>query len=345
MQKCSAFPDKIQHPTREAALEHLKQLVFRNASVGQSADSRGLQVYECEACGSWHVGHAPVALVWHYAPATLLDTVLEKDVLPVPPPTAFLPIDQSTRRLGADTRHLSVPLGKAFLKRYATRLPNMVPVYVPEAGCRVPLSKDLLIVHPVLWFSRDSRWDYLMSTTPAMLIRRSSLELSGQGLVRFGVSPSLAPLRWADYQKMNPVSEEMSAQMEFTAEAGDWLASDADIPIDRIQRMEVYYQGAWTAVDAVDPDAFAEYLASRQAVYEEAQRSVVRKQAVAPDAKAPREMTRLLQLRPHMTLRKLIDWQIELLQLDEAERIVFEDQAIIDIREGRDEPDDPSQHE
>ena len=341
MQKCPAFPDKIQHETREEALEHLKKLVFRNASTGQSAESRGLHVYACDACGSWHVGHAPKTLVWHYAPATLLDTVLETDRLPVPPPMAYYPLNPEARRTGSDTRNLSVRLSRSFLERYRRRMPEKVRVYFPWLGEELTLPKHHIVRHPVLWFSRNQRWDYVMSTTPAMLIKRSALEVGGQGLVRFGISPSLAPLRWGDYQKLNPMSEDATMMMEFSGEPGDWLAADADIPLEKIERIEVYFNGEWVAVDDVDPEAFEAYVAGREAAYKAAYESMSAKQSLATgDKRAPQEYMDLMTVRPHRTIRKLFDWQFEVLNLEGDERIVFEDFAILHIREGSDEQTD-----
>ena len=55
-QKCPRFPAKIQHRTREDALEHQKRLVFKHASARQPEKSQGLHVYPCQHCGAWHVG-------------------------------------------------------------------------------------------------------------------------------------------------------------------------------------------------------------------------------------------------------------------------------------------------
>src|SRR5262245_34371049 len=58
---------KVAHPTREAALAHQKALVWKNAAQGCAERSAGLNVYLCDACQAFHVGHQPrVPLVWHY---------------------------------------------------------------------------------------------------------------------------------------------------------------------------------------------------------------------------------------------------------------------------------------
>jgi hypothetical protein len=74
---------KIPHPTREAALEHLKALVWKNQLSGDTQRSAGLSVYPCEThTHAWHVGHQQGApLVWHYTISDYLDRILEADQL------------------------------------------------------------------------------------------------------------------------------------------------------------------------------------------------------------------------------------------------------------------------
>src|SRR5262245_42146897 len=73
---------KIKHPTREAALEHIKALLAKNHATGNDARSAGLGVYPCDECSAWHVGHHPTApLVWHYTVGRRLDAILADDCL------------------------------------------------------------------------------------------------------------------------------------------------------------------------------------------------------------------------------------------------------------------------
>lgn len=69
---------KIQHATREAALEHQKRLVWKNHLAGQAEKSKGLNVYPCPSCSDWHVGHSTdgtMPLVYHYTVGMYLDRI------------------------------------------------------------------------------------------------------------------------------------------------------------------------------------------------------------------------------------------------------------------------------
>src|SRR5882672_8415335 len=79
--------EKVRHPTRDDALAHIKRLVWKNHSAGQSERSVGLAAYPCEHCHMWHVGHQrSTPLVWHYTVLRLLDPILESDALRPPAP-------------------------------------------------------------------------------------------------------------------------------------------------------------------------------------------------------------------------------------------------------------------
>ena len=101
--------------------------------------------------------------------------------------------------------------------------------------------------------------------------------------------------------------------------------------------MEVYYDGAWTSVDEVDPDAFSAYIDARKDAYVAADKSLRKKLDNAPEDASPQDFMRLKKLRPHMTIRKLFDWQCDQMQLDTIERILYEDYALLHIREGTDD--------
>lgn len=51
--KASECGTKQQHPTRQAAREHLWSLERRGAAGWR------MSVYKCQHCGAWHVGHRP----------------------------------------------------------------------------------------------------------------------------------------------------------------------------------------------------------------------------------------------------------------------------------------------
>jgi hypothetical protein len=90
-QTCPRFPSKIQHRTREDALEHQKRLVFADASVGHPDQSQGLHVYPCPRCSAWYVGHVErLPRVWHYTTCSALDAILDSGALEPSNPRAFV---------------------------------------------------------------------------------------------------------------------------------------------------------------------------------------------------------------------------------------------------------------
>jgi hypothetical protein len=71
--------EKIRHPTRDDALAHIKRLVWKNHSAGQSERSTGLAAYPCEHCQMWHVGHQrSTPLVWCPKPGSIQHSVYTK---------------------------------------------------------------------------------------------------------------------------------------------------------------------------------------------------------------------------------------------------------------------------
>src|ERR1051326_3509003 len=136
--KCPRCPTKIQHRTREDALAHQKQLVFRDASTGQSARSRGLNVFPCEHCGAWHVGHADsLPLVWHYTSCESLDAIIESDALEPGNPRAFvsekyLDEDDIVDYLEGSLTVAAIPLSRSFQNRYRRGYPKWVKVPLPN---------------------------------------------------------------------------------------------------------------------------------------------------------------------------------------------------------------------
>src|ERR1041384_2309967 len=162
---------KVKHPTREDAVEHLKQLVWVNHSRKQDDRSKGLNVYPCGQCGCFHVGHTESQpLVWHYTIVDpYLDRILASDALkpakPRRPPRAVL--DDLT------------PEGRAYALSFFSE-----PV-------------------PLLWFSRNPEWEYSVikirmssedDDRKRTVIGRAMTEVMGGGLLRFGVYASYAKL-------------------------------------------------------------------------------------------------------------------------------------------------------
>jgi hypothetical protein len=239
---------KIPHPTRDAALAHIKALVWKNHLAGEPARSAGLAAYPCDGCGAWHVGHAQRApLVYHYTVMATLEAILASDALRPAPP----------RRVGRRTlRQLSQ------VDRIALR-----QLDEPE---------------PLLWFSWNAAWD--ASVNIGHPPSRARTEILGQGLLRFGAPASVATLRWSDYLARNRTARwvrDIRAQYGHPAE---WLATPAPVPLAVVRAIEVYVAGAWVPVADVDPDAFEAYLAARPAAYVAARSTLAAKLAAAHTA-------------------------------------------------------------
>src|SRR5688500_18936036 len=77
---------KIGHPTRQAAIDAQKQLVWLNHARGEDARSIGLNAYPCQHCYAWHVGHLPqTPTVFHYTRLTVLTAILAHGLKPHKP--------------------------------------------------------------------------------------------------------------------------------------------------------------------------------------------------------------------------------------------------------------------
>lgn len=247
---------KIEHATRDAALDHLKTLVFQNHSRGASQKSRGLNAYPCDECNTWHVGHAPSGpRVYHYTVMSNLDAIMDSGVLRARHPRI---VDRKKLR------------GLSMQQRRA-----VLAMEEPE---------------PLLWFSRNAEWEYsviktLMSqghkriggvfgTGDLTLTRRSDLEVNCGGLVRFVVPPWCAKLRWSDYLARNVTPTWLRDGMAKNGDPVDWLCTDEDVPLERVRDIQVYYNGAWTPVADVSDDAFDAYIKGRADAYDAAAESL-----------------------------------------------------------------------
>jgi hypothetical protein len=225
---------KIRHATRDQALAHIKQLVWKNHVAGQSERSARLAAYPCEQCGAWHVGHQETTpLAWHYTVVDHLESIVTAGALKVPPPR-LLP-RKVLRQLRQQER-----LAARFIEE-------------PE---------------PLLWLSRNPEWEHSVVKTDSLhrFPGRASNELAGQGLLRFGVPTCFAKLRWSDYLERNPTLPAMRDAMTRRGNPTEWLATDEDIPLERVRTTEVYYRGAWASLEDA-ADGFDRYLQERPAVY------------------------------------------------------------------------------
>jgi hypothetical protein len=247
----AVFCKKIAHVTREDALAHLKALVWKHESRGESQRSRGLAVYPCDRCEAWHVGHQPsIALVWHYSIGTMLDRILDAGEL-----RPRRPQKVTARHL----RHMS-PKQRSRARR----------MWNEQA--------------PLLWFSRNKDWEHsVIKIAPSRPFPpyppagRCWNEMSGEGLIRFGVPASLATLRWGDFLDRNPMPIALRDAMTRRGNPTEWLATSEAVPLERCRAIEMYYRGAWTPIADIDPDDADRYFEQRYAAYEEGWNSLLEK--------------------------------------------------------------------
>ena len=223
---------KIPHPTREAAEEHLKRLVWQNACDEHPERSAGLESYSCRACQAWHVGHQRQQrgpLVWHYTVANRIDRITQAGTL-------------SPRKV------------------------------MDERCPMLWFSWNQEWEHSVLkhWTTADGRiatpgeWPILRS---GVLIGRALSEITGDGLIRFGAPAYVAKLRWNDYLDRNKIP---TAERDMMAQRGnpvDWLATDKPVSLDECRAIEVYYRGQWVDAGEISADDFDQYISDREDVY------------------------------------------------------------------------------
>ena len=333
---CPRFPSKIRHATREDALAHQKQLVFKDASTGHPEKSRGLNVFPCEQCGSWHVGHFDIdrlPLVWHYTSCESLDAILDSGALQPGKPRAFVSQDvldegDFVDSLEGSLTVAAIPLSRSFLNRYRRGYPKRVPVPLPNSRRHVTISRDLVERQQLLWFSRNEYWEHSIDDPD-----RETLETYGKGFLRFGVPSSIAKLRWADYLERNTTAKIMAEYFAGRADPTQWLATDEPVPLARVKRTELYFGGAWMSIQDVDPDAFERYIKGRKKAYAEARKTMGAKldrrheaRKAAGTLKAAAEKDDSVS---HDQLLRFFDREAEEMQLTEAERITFEDVMLL----------------
>jgi len=211
------------------ALAHLKSLVWFNACRRQERLSKGLNIYRCDSCDRWHVGHRQPQLVWHYTTGQHAQLICADGFMR---PWGWT--RKAARRLWND--------------RGAARLYDRVPL---------------------LWFSRNQIYEPTARkglATPAGVIwlTGSQTEVYGSGLFRFGVDAAVVPLRWYDHLELNHVPRRAARIMERQGYPPDWLASRRPIPLSRCHAIELFYQHEWRALCDVSRAQFDAYLAERR---------------------------------------------------------------------------------
>jgi hypothetical protein len=335
LKPCKRFPSKIQHATRDEALEHQKQLVFKNASSGDSERSRGLNVFPCDDCGFWHVGHAEtLPLVWHYTSCAQLDKIMESDRLEPGNPRAFLSEDWMDDKddiedyLEGSLSIVAIPLTRSFQKRYSRGYPRWVEVPLRNSKGHVTVSRDMIERDRLLWFTRNEFWEHSIDDPD-----RETLETADKGFLRFGVPSSVAKLRWQDYLDRNKaIAALMGTHFGARADPTQWLATDEAVPLERVKRTEVYFGGAWVSILELDFKAFQTYIKGRKQVYADARKTMIEKLKRANEIRR----VRFAGTDPdkdtghrHDDLLRFFDEMAKDAEFNEAERITYEDVMLL----------------
>lgn len=241
---------KVGYVTRADAEEVMKRVVYRNHLSGLDHRSKGLNVYECDDCGQFHYGHRLSApLLYHYTVGSYAVRILEAGFLRPDRPRYYTTSgDRSERRVGRGTV-LDEP-------------------------------------HPLLWFSRDAYWDYSVTKGHCYLsyevpshgtvlrwVDHYGLaahdNATPQGVYRFAVRPSVAPLRWHDYLAMNPTPHDLRDGIATMGDPTDWCATDCRVSLDDVVSVECFVAGRWSDLyELLDADFdFDDYLPSRMTAY------------------------------------------------------------------------------
>jgi hypothetical protein len=208
---------KVEHPTRESAFGHVRELEYKNSRNGNELLSVGLGAYPCRECRHWHVGRRQIPTVYHYDTVSILDAITDTVVL----------APERPRRL---PKHL--------MRR--------------NTGRMLALLLDLEEHAPMVWFTHNDAWDFSAPPHPGALATRA-YPFSGKGVIRVGVPASIITLRWHDYVQRNRprrVSAKAIAHMDRT----DWLATDQPVPSRLVRCMEAWYRDRWVDVETLDND-------------------------------------------------------------------------------------------
>lgn len=209
---------KIAHPTHAAALAHQKELVWRNHVCGHDARSARLHTYPCDRCPAWHVGHSSLRTptVYHYALTEALDGILKADALRPRKP----------HRIAKRNR-----------RRYAGPALARLNVFNERAA--------------LLWFSWNAAWtaaQWPMPHPPATFTG------GRDGLMRIGVSASVATLRWSDYLRLNHTARSVRDGFARQGYPPDWLATAAAVPFGQFRSIECWAGDGWLNLAEI-PDA------------------------------------------------------------------------------------------
>lgn len=207
---------KKQHATRDAALIEMKRLVYDNHVRGDDARNAWLNVYPCDECNAWHIGHSQqtVPTIYHYDRLDVLDRMT--DTVALQPSKPY--------RLSRAVR------------RYHT-------------GPRLALYKTIEEPAPLVWFSWNAEWDFSGAPHPGPFV--SKPVVPGEPLIRIGAWASIAKLRWSDYLERNRTSRLMRNETARLGKPADWLATDQPVSFTQVKSLEIWMNGAWQSVESV----------------------------------------------------------------------------------------------
>lgn len=222
--------DKSRYVTYDAALDAQKKLVYDNFLRKKDARSAGLNVYACDECGGWHIGHSSLRTptAYHYGVLTELEAILKDDGL----------VPAKPRRLPTHLRR-------------------------QNTGRMLALLKSLEERDPMVWFSWNANWDFTGIPHPGTFVPRARDEPASarmhEGILRIAVSASVVKLRWSDYLQSNKTMRVMRKAIEELGYAADWLATDQPVPCP-FRSFDVWYRDRWADVGTLD-DGFEAWLA------------------------------------------------------------------------------------
>lgn len=220
-------PEKQAFSTRDDALDAMKNLVWMNHVRGEDDRSAGLNVYPCDGCDAWHVGHLPqTPSVYHYDVLEALDDIDAADALVPPEP-------------------IRVP---KFMRRQLT-------------GGALASFLELEELTAMTWFTWNGAWDFARAPHPGIFWAYRPEERIGEGFIRLVVPAFAAQLRWPDYVERNKVTKHRRARAAANFNPAEWLATDAAVPRDTFRSIDVWHRGAWVPITDVDPDDFERGLA------------------------------------------------------------------------------------
>jgi len=244
---------KRLHETREAALEHVKSLLWRNQVEGHPERSYRLGVYPCDQSPGWHVGHAHgTPPVYHYTFGSKLDAILAADKLRVP---------SDARRTKRQRQIEPEPLlwfsrnpewefsvfkarKEMFGHRYTWRTLNEI---VAQGLVRFAV--------PAVY--AKLRWPDYVERNRVPSIERDAMALYGN------------PTEW--------LATDEDVPLDVCCRAGD-------------SGVQVFYRGEWVNVADVDEAAYDAYLKDRPDAYAKAEASLWKKVEAAEAANTSKMM-------------------------------------------------------